>query len=204
MNPSHNNPPHDGSAGAKPEPADAGGPVPKNTGGDSAEESWPIGDDLINELERLRAQSAECNQRYLRTLADFQNYQRRALQNEQTAKVEGMTKAIERIFTVLDHFDLALNQDVSKVTAAQILGGVKLIRDEFSRVLGTLGVTPLAPAPNDEFVPGRHEAVMQQPAEGIDPGCIVATFQPGYALATGAGERVLRAAKVSVAPKNES
>jgi hypothetical protein len=64
-----------------------------------------------------------------------------------------------------------------------------------------LGVGLIAPSPNDEFVPGRHEAVMQQPADGIQPGRVVACFQPGYTLAIPGGtERVLRPAKVAVSP----
>ncbi len=183
----------------KQEQQPAGQPQPE-TPQPGGEESWPVADELVAELEKLRAERDEHNQRYLRTLADFQNYQRRALQNEQTAKVEGMTKAVERIFGVLDHFDLALNQDTSKASAEQIVQGVKLIRDEFSRVLASLGVGLINPKPNDEFVPGRHEAVMQQPAEGVEPGRVVACFQPGYTLMSGTTERVLRAAKVSVSP----
>jgi molecular chaperone GrpE len=165
-----------------------------------AEETWPVADELVAELEKLRAERDEHNQRYLRTLADFQNYQRRALQNEQSARVEGMSKVVERVFGVLDHFDLALTQDTSKASAEQIVQGVKLIRDEFSKVLASLGVGVISPRANEEFVPGRHEAVMQQPAEGVEPGRVVACFQPGYTLNSPAGERVLRAAKVSVSP----
>lgn len=178
----------------------AGTPEPTHQDPQQPDETWPVADELVTELEKLRAERDERNQAYLRTLADFQNYQRRALLNEQTARVEGVSKVVERIFGVLDHFDLALGQDTSKASAEQIIHGVKLIRDEFSKVLASLGVGLINPQPNDEFVPGRHEAVMQQPAEGVEPGRVVACFQPGYTLNAQTGERVLRAAKVSVSP----
>ena len=57
-------------------------------------------------------------------------------------------------------------------------------------------VTTIRPEPNDEFTPGRHEALAQMPREGVKPGRVVEVYQPGYAL----GDRVLRAAKVIVAP----
>jgi molecular chaperone GrpE len=192
MNQSHDNPA--GSEGSA-KPRD---PAQDQTPG---EETWPVADDLVNELERLRAERDELNSKFLRTLADYQNFQRRSIQNEQAAKIEGVSRVVERVFTVLDHFDLALNQDTSKATADQIVHGVRLIRDEFTRVLASLGVGLIAPSPNDEFVPGRHEAVMQQPADGIQPGRVVACFQPGYTLAIPGGtERVLRPAKVAVSP----
>jgi molecular chaperone GrpE len=145
---------------------------------------------------KLQADLDELDSKYKRTLADFQNYQRRALQNESEAKTQGTAGAVRAILPVIDHFDLALQQDPSKVSAAQIFGGVKVIRDEFNRVLAALGVAPIVPVPNDEFDPMRHEAVMQQPAEGVAPGHVTATLQTGYAF----GGRTLRPAKVSVAP----
>lgn len=139
----------------------------------------------------------------LRAMADFQNYQKRSLMNESIAKASGVAGVVTGVVTVLDHFDLALQQDITKVTAEQLIGGVKVIREELIRVLQLHGVGIVNPKPGDDFVPGIHEAIMQQHAEGIAPGKVVATFQAGYTLAGGAaggGERVLRPAKVSVAP----
>jgi molecular chaperone GrpE len=150
---------------------------------------------------KLREQLAMAQGDYQRVLADFSNYQRRALSNEQVAKTEGASKVASDVVQVVDHFDLALGQDLSKATLESILDGMKLIRDELIRVLAKHGVTLIAPKPNDAFTPGRHEAITQQAAEGVEPGNVVTTFQPGYALATPAGnERVIRPAKVSVAP----
>jgi molecular chaperone GrpE len=101
---------------------------------------------------------------------------------------------------VIDHFDIALTQDPARASAQQIMDGVRVIREELIRALARHGVSMICPAPNDEFQPGRHEAIMQQPAEGVEPGCIAACYQPGYALREGDVERIIRAAKVAVAP----
>lgn len=154
------------------------------------------GDAVDAKLAELEARLADAEAARLRALADFQNYQRRALANEQEAKVQGRTAVVQSLLTLLDHFDIALSQDHTKATAEQIVGGVKMIREEFIKVLQSHGVGLINPARGDEFTPGRHEAIMQQAAEGVESGRVVSTFQMGYTL----GERVVRPAKVAVAP----
>jgi molecular chaperone GrpE len=151
------------------------------------------GGDRVAELTHLLA---EANSRALRAVADHQNYVRRAIQNEQVAKQQGVASVVQNVVGVMDHFDLALNLDPQKATTQQVIEGVRVIREELIRSLQKVGVTVIAPAPNEEFRPGIHEAIMQQSVDGVEPGRIAATFQPGYVL----GERLIRAAKVSVSP----
>lgn len=146
-------------------------------------------------LAALRAELDEANDKWKRSLADFQNYQRRAHQNEQEARKQAISSVVMSVVPVLDHFDLALNQKADG-SAAGILEGVKVIRAELIRALEKNGVRVINPAPNDPFDPMRHEAIMQQATEGIEPGHISSTFQPGFEY----GDRVIRSAKVAVAP----
>jgi molecular chaperone GrpE len=133
---------------------------------------------LHAQIAELKAQLEESNSQRLRLLADYQN----------------------GVVGVVDHFDIALMQDPAKANAAQIIDGVKVIRSELLKVLANAGVGMITPAPNDTFEPGKHEAVMQQTIEGIESGHIAMMLQPGYAIQMITGERVLRAAKVAVAP----
>ncbi len=166
-------------------------------GGPGAEpEDGCSGDAVDVKLAELEGKLAEAEAARLRALADFQNYQRRALANEQEAKVQGRTGVVQSLLSLLDHFDIALSQDHANATAEQILGGVRMIREEFIRVLQAQGVGLINPVRGDEFTPGRHEAIMQQSAEGVPSGHVVSMFQMGYTL----GDRVVRPAKVSVAP----
>jgi molecular chaperone GrpE len=170
-------------------PADqAEGTGPRSAGG------------LEERLATLEIELADVRGKYLMTLADYQNSQRRAVQNEAVAKDHGKGAVIQQVVAVMDHFDIAFQQDVTKMTAEQAVSGLRVIRDELMRVLQSLGVGMLSPARNDEFVPGRHEAVVQQSAEGVEPGRIVQTLQAGYTLSGPTGDRVLRPAKVMVAP----
>src|SRR5438132_566769 len=100
-------------------------------------------------IAELEAERDAINDKYLRTLADYQNSQRRAATNEREARVQGVTGVVLNVLNVVDHFDLALGQDPSTASAEQIIGGVKLIRDELLRVLQNQGVVMINPGPND-------------------------------------------------------
>jgi molecular chaperone GrpE len=152
------------------------------------------------EIARLQAVCDDLNQKYLRTLADYQNSQRRAVSNEREAKQQGITSVVLNVVTVLDHFDLALAQDPAKASVESIVSGVKVIRDELMRVLQNHGVKVIESPRNGEFDPSIHQAVMQVDAPDVEPGRIVATLQPGFLL----NDRVIRPATVTVARKPES
>mgnify|MGYP006278450149 FL=1 len=152
--------------------------------------------DRADELER---QLAELDARYRRALADYQNFQRRSVENERRAREAGAVSVVESLIPVLDHFRLALDQDPSKMSAEGLMGGVRAILAEFERVLGSCGVAPIAPEAGEPFDPMRHEAMMRADSDAVDPGCVVQLLQQGYAL----GQRVVRPAKVSVRPEED-
>lgn len=151
-------------------------------------------------VAELEIKLAEAEGNYKRALADYHNYHRRAMQNEVQAKLQGMSAVVTSTLTVLDHFDMALTLDPSKATAAQVIDGVKVIRDELLKVLQGHGVGLITPRQGDAFEPGKHEAVMQQPVEGVGANLVASLFQPGYTLTVAGVERVVRPAKVAVTP----
>lgn len=184
-------------------PAGAEGPAeqPLETDADFAAAAQL--EDMLKQVGELtaRAEAAERDrdhfqERYIRTLADYQNSQKRAVLNEREARAQGVKGVVLNILTVLDHFDLALGVDAGKASAQQVVDGVRVIRDELMKVLAGQGVAIVSPQPNDEFDPQRHQAVMQEDAPGVEPGRIVRTLQPGYALE----DRLVRPAMVAVRP----
>lgn len=150
--------------------------------------------------EAMKAEAADLLGKYQRSLADFQNYQRRALANEREAREQATKSVAQSVLPVLDHADLALNQDPTKVTAEAMFKGFEALRAELLKVLSTYGIARIEPARNDPFDPTRHSAVTRQHAPGVSPGHIVATLQAGYSL----GDRIVRPAMVAVAPADES
>ncbi|MFN7020074.1 MAG: nucleotide exchange factor GrpE [Phycisphaerales bacterium] len=184
-----------------PRRAEADQPAPEGQAGyipidDIADFAGDAGTTTDAALTNLRAELDEVNDKWRRALADFQNYQRRALQNEQEARRQGVIAVLSSMIPVLDHFDVALSQKPADAQESGFLDGVKVIRSEMIKALESHGVRLINPQPNTEFDPNRHAAITHQPAEGVDPGRISAVFQPGYEIF----DRVVRAAKVAVAP----
>jgi molecular chaperone GrpE len=178
------------------EPGDETGPDGPDQAPMHAEEFEPVGDEVNAEIARLALERDEAIINWKRSLAEFQNYQRRALQNEQEAVRQGAAKVVMSVAPVLDHFDVALSQTTGDEASRKIMDGVRVIRDELIKALERHGVVLIAPKPNDDFDPTRHQAVAQRPAEGVEPGRISHVMQAGYAL----DGRVIRSAMVSVAP----
>lgn len=198
--------PHSNAATGGDDVGDGMGNHPGDHIGDDAEpftDAEAVG--LLNRIAELEAELTDAKSRALRLMADFNNYQRRALQNEVAAEHQGAAKVVLSVVPVIDHFDHALAHDGANASAQQVLQGVKVIRDELLKALHAHGVRTITPARGEPFVPGRHEALMQQAVEGLAPGTIAQVFQCGFAIETpgggGAGgtqERVVRPAKVVV------
>ena len=182
-------------AAASPEFGDTGAPI-----SDIDPDAIAARDEsLEQELESARADAEQWKNKYLTALADFQNFQRRSVENEREARRQGVASVVSSLLGALDIFDLALKQDPKTASAESIMEGVTMIRAQLTSSLANVGVSPIDPKPGDPFDPHRHEAVAHIHAEGIEPGATAQTFQCGYTL----GERVLRPAKVAVAKAPE-
>jgi molecular chaperone GrpE len=150
--------------------------------------------------DALRAELEEWQTKYQRALADFQNFQRRSIDNEAEARKQGVRTVVDKLLNVLDNFDLALAAAETATATEQILSGVTVIRGEMFTAMQSLGLARITPEVGDEFDPQQHEAMTRLPAEGINAGDISATLAPGYTLK----DRVLRPAKVAIAPEPAS
>jgi len=175
--------------------------IPVDAGTASPDSSPQAIDDYSPEsYEAIMAERDEMAAKYQRALADYQNAQRRFSTDMGAAREAGVERVLASLIPVLDHFDMALHQDPEKVSAEQILAGVKLIRDEFNRAMGAFGVQAISPAVNAEFDPNQHEALSTLAVEGVEPTHVSSVYQIGYRV----GDRVVRAAKVTVAPEADA
>ncbi len=189
-------------APGEPEPlehqaAGPGGPV-DGLAEPAAEATEPseAGPDPLEQVMLERDDALAARQR---ALADLVNFQRRAEANEHRAVQTGAARVVRSILAVLDHFDLALDQDPEQLSVEQLIGGVRIVHDDLLKALQSQGVKRIEPLIGDEFDPNRHEAVMRQPSDEAAPNTIVSVLSPGYAM----NDLVLRPAKVAVATAEE-
>lgn len=157
-------------------------------------------EEIVEALIETIGQRDENFGRFQSMAAEHQNYQRRAAMNENEARISARQGVVQALIPLLDHFEMALMQDPEKVSAKDVIAGVEMIRSEFVRMLSGYGVSAIEPKVGDEFDPGPHAAMMQQAADGVEPGHISLVMGIGYKL----GDRVIRPAKVGVAPDESS
>lgn len=160
----------------------------------------PVGaEEFAEALLAVAAQRDEHFDKLQRLGADYQNFQRRARQNERESRELASMGAIQSLIPLLDFFDMALKQDPETATAAQVIGGVEMIKTEFVRVLGNQGVRAIEPGAGDEFDPLMHEAIERTSETDVEAGRVVGTRSPGYSM----GDRVIRPAKVVIAVRTD-
>lgn len=150
-------------------------------------------EDLQKQVEELKAQIADCNDKELRMMAEFDNYRRRT--NKE--KLDLLDTAGERIFKemlpLVDDLERAI-EAVNKSTDVEALKeGVDLIYSKFLSFLENNKVTPIDTTDAD-FNTDLHEAVTTFSAGEEKKGKIIDCTQKGYKL----GEKVIRFAKVVV------
>ena len=147
-------------------------------------------------MQALKEELRQAIEGRQRALADYANFQRRAGESETRARTLGVASIVRILIPILDQFELALGHDTADASVESVLEGVELLQQEFTKALDGAGVKKVAPGVGDAFDPACHEAMMQQPADGIEPGAISMVVQPGWSL----GDLILRPAQVAIAP----
>ena len=146
-----------------------------------------------SELEKLRQQVDELNDKYLRQVAEFDNYRRRNARERveliQTAGKEVITELLE----VLDDSERAQKQMESTDDVQQIKEGITLVFSKLRNLLQSKGLKPIE-AVDQPFNVDLHEAITEMDAGEEKKGKVVAEVQKGYLL----NDKIIRFAKVVV------
>ncbi len=149
-------------------------------------------ENLEEALEKANKNIADIKDKYLRTLAEFDNYKKRTLKEKAELILNGSEKTVSAILPVLDDFERALKDKSENPDA--IREGVKMIFNKFEKVLESLGVKKIDTDGKD-FDTDFHEAVAMVPGLGDDKkGKVIDCVQTGYTI----NDKVLRHAKVAV------
>ena len=148
----------------------------------------------------IEAKLAECEEKFLRTHADFENAKKR-LEKEKIQAIEyALEKFAQDLLPALDSLDMALaavSQEGldAKEAVEQLKKGIELTIDQFVKAFEKNGIEVIEIEEGGEFNPHLHEAILQVDDAQKSAGQIVQVIQKGYKYK----ERILRPAKVSVA-----
>ena len=156
------------------------------------EPSSPSTEELLARLQDAEQERDEVFDNLRRVAADFDNYRKRVAREQAQLHTRAAERVVVKLLPVLDDLVRAL-EAAEHHEEAKVLEGVSMTKDALAGVLASEGVEEI---PTDgAFDPHVHEALMTQPAEGVEPGHVVHVVQRGYRL----GDVVLRPARVIVA-----
>ncbi|MCI5912510.1 MAG: nucleotide exchange factor GrpE [Prevotella sp.] len=143
-------------------------------------------------LEVANEEIAALKDKYLRTVAEFENYKKRTLKEKAELILNGGEKTVTAILPVLDDFERALADKTEDAVA--IKEGMELIFKKFVKSLESLGVKKIE-TEDKTFDVDFHEAIAMVPGVGDDKkGKVIDCVQTGYTL----NDKVIRHAKVAV------
>lgn len=147
-----------------------------------------------DKLAASEAKLAEMQDKYLRQVAEFDNYRKRTIKEKAELILNGGEKAITAILPILDDMERALkNMDTAEDVAA-VKEGVELIFHKFNKILNEQGVKKIETEMAD-FNTDLHEAIAQIPAASEEQkGKVLDCVKTGYTL----NEKVIRHAQVAV------
>lgn len=161
---------------------------------DANEKESPVSNETDQaQLEELRKQIEELQNRLLRVQADYDNFRRRTRQEKEDLHKYAAADVIENLLPVLDNFDRALVTAEGGNDYDALLKGIDMIFRQFRQVLEQLGLSAMD-AVGQPFNPEFHEAVMKVEDSDQEEGIVLEELQKGYMFK----DKVLRPAMVKV------
>ena len=162
--------------------------------GEAAEESEAEKEEEAKkaEEEAKKAEEAE-SERYMRLMAEFQNFKRRVAKEKSDIHAYANEKIVGDLLPVLDNFERALDTETEDEGYAK---GMQLIFEQLKTALGNAGLEEIK-AMDEVFDPNVHNAVMTETIEEKEDGTVTKVLQKGYKLK----DKVVRPSMVAVNKK---
>ena len=148
-------------------------------------------DPLLAELESLKDQVSQQEDKYLRLAAEYDNYRKRTAKEKEAMWSDAKADTAGAFLPVYDNLERALKQETADEAYKK---GVEMTMNQLKEVLSKLGVTEI-PALGQTFDPNLHNAVMHIDDENFGENEVAEVFQAGFQC----GEKVIRFAMVKVA-----
>ena len=145
------------------------------------------------EIEKLNAQLAEENDKYMRLYAEYENFRKRSAKEREGVYTDAYCDALLQILPILDNLERAA-QFSAEDAETPMAKGLELTLKSFIETMNKMGVFEIE-ALGKEFDPNLHNAVMHVEDESVGENVVVEVFMKGYAK----GDKVLRYSIVKVA-----
>lgn len=150
--------------------------------------------ELEKEIEQLKAEKAELNDRFLRLFSEFDNYKKRVSKEKLDLISTASEKVIVSLLPVIDDFERAIAANEKAEDVTSIKEGFNLIYNKLMQMMKRFDVEEIQ-AKGEEFDTDYHEAVTHFPAQKEeDKGKVIDVTEKGYKLK----DKVIRYAKVVV------
>ena len=151
-------------------------------------------EESVETVETLKAELEILKDKYLRAVAEFDNYKKRTLKEKTELILNGSEKTVTMFLPIIDDMERAITNAGKSTDIAAVEEGWELIYNKFIKQLDSIGVKKIET--NDaDFDVDYHEAVAMVPGMGDDKkGKVIDCVQTGYTL----NDKVIRHAKVAV------
>ena len=137
---------------------------------------------------------AELENTVLRTRADFMNFRKRSVKDQEDARQRGKVSVLQDVLPVYDTFKMAMMAtEGDNVNLDMIVQGMSMIQNMFTKAIGDMGIVEIN-ALGQKFDPNLHEAASEAYSDEVEEGIVLTQTRCGYQL----GERLMRAAMVTV------
>jgi molecular chaperone GrpE len=127
-----------------------------------------------------------------RVQADFDNYRKRAIRDQERLVAHAHERLVRELLPILDDLERAL-EAAEQHEEAKLVEGVELVERALRSALAREGLVEIEA--DGAFDPHVHEALLTRPGDGAEAGCVLDVVQRGYRL----GDKVVRPARVIVA-----
>ena len=168
--------------------------IPEQAAEETAEEVTETAEEAAPEAteeEKLQQALRDQEDKYLRLLAEYDNYRKRSQKEKENAWTTAKADTIKELLPVYDNLERALKQETADEAYAK---GVQMTMQQLKTVLEKLGVEEI-PAQGEPFDPNVHNAVMHMEDDTLGENIVAEVFQAGFKM----GEKIIRHAMVKVA-----
>ncbi len=128
------------------------------------------------------AELAEMKDRYMRLLAEYDNFRRRTQKEKEAIYADAVAEVVKEWLPLVDDIERAVasSENMDESSVEKVAEGIKLIGKQAGSVLGKLGVEEIEGKEGTSFDPNLHEAVMHVEDDSLGEQEIAQVFQKGY------------------------